>query len=556
MTYKNVFERLPKSFEKLSEPKIYVDCTKLLVPVVLEQLIKPKYIDDTCISENLNMDGKSSESIERVPYGSVIQSLTFEDLERILSNLEEISKNQKDENKYIDRKNPPKKLLTFDVVEQRLIEVLANVQRVNYQGKSQEELNSELLKAAQNGETQSVNSLIEAGAHVATKNASGDSALHLGAVKGHDDVVEVILNQGLDVDTRGSSKGSTVKLLLDRGARLELRNKADETAFQMILDKQMLITREFIIDRMIDEISENCYNEALEEYKIIQKIKSMLPSSVGLRDSIRSVRDRFKWGLGMFWFMLVRSFILEVILGTSLYFLDIYTDLQFTFYLFGQSERNFTAEIEKCTPEFHTSFAMTKKSCESGANFDPNSCLELVRSLKLKADECFVSDMRFEKSSDWNIVGIISACHCALPFIVSIITWMFCSNWRLCNRRSLLKFPLPFVTKMYQFHYTTKLFKCYTKDRRGEEDRSNFELSRGKLMSKIRNYEAAVNFSVLIEAAIESSFQFWLQINFLISTVIITITDGLVNWKDLLNWRLASICISLGTFSFACYNIK
>ena len=75
-------------------------------------------------------------------------------------------------------------------------------------------------------------------------------------------------------------------------------------------------------------------------------------------------------------------------------------------------------------------------------------------------------------------------------------------------------------------------------------------------MSKIRNYEAAVNFSVLIEAAIESSFQFWLQINFLISTVIITITDGLVNWKDLLNWRLASICISLGTFSFACYNIK
>ena len=514
----------------------------------------------------MNLDGKSSEKTGRVPDGSVKKSVTFKDLEQRLSNLEKVSKDQKDGNKDMDRKNPPKKMLTFEIVEQRLTQLEAP--RVNYQGKSQEELNSELLKAAQNGETQSVNSLIEAGADVATKDASGDSALHLGAFKGHDDVVETLLNQGLDVDTRGgeqrtalmaaamSSKGSTVKLLLDRGARLELRNKADETAFQMILDKQMLITREFIIDRMINEIPENCYNEALEEYKIIQKIKSMLPSSVGLRDSIRSVRDRFKWGLGMFWFMLVRSFILEVILGTGLYFLDLYTDLQFTFYLFGQSERNFTAEIEKCTPEFHTEFAMTKKSCEQGVNFDPNTCLELVRSVKLIAEECFVSDMRFEKSSDWKIVGIISASHLALPFIISIITWMFSSNWRLFKRRSLLTFPLPFVTKMYQFHNTRKLFQCYTKDRRGEEDRSNFELSRGKLMSKIRNHEAVVNLSVLIEAAIESSFQFWLQIIFLIPTVIITITDGLVNWRDLFSWRLASICISLGTFSYACYNIK
>ena len=70
------------------------------------------------------------------------------------------------------------------------------------------------------------------------------------------------------------------------------------------------------------------------------------------------------------------------------------------------------------------------------------------------------------------------------------------------------------------------------------------------------NHEAVVNLSVLIEAAIESSFQFWLQTIFLIPTVIITVTDGLVNWKDLFSWRLASICISLGTFSFACYSTK
>ena len=517
----------------------------------------------------MNPDGESSENIEHVPDGPAIQSVTFEDLERRLSNLEKLSENQKDGKKGNDGKNPPKKMLTFEIVEQRLtqLEDFANVPRVNYQGKSQEELNSELLKAAKNGE--SVTGLLQAGADVATKDeASGDSALHLSAARGHDDVVETLLHQGLDVDTRGaeqrtalmaaamSRKGSTVKMLLDRGARIDLRNETDETAFQMILDKQMLITREYIIDRMINDISGNSYDEALEEYKIIRKIKSMLPSSVGLRDSIRSVRDRFKWSLGMFWFMLVRSFILEVILGTGLYFLDLYTDLQFTFYLFGQSERNFTAEIEKCTPEFHAEFAMTKKSCEPGVNFEAYECLELVRSVKLIADECFTSDDRFEKSGDWKVVGIISACHCALPILVSIITWMFSSNWRLCNRRSLLTFPLPFVTKMYQFHYTRKLFKTYTKDRRGEEDRSKFELNRGKWMNKIRNHEAVVNLSLLIEASIESSFQFWFQTTFLIPTVIITITDGLVNWTDLFSWRLASICISFGTFAYAFYNIR
>ena len=525
----------------------------------------------------MNPDIKSLENTGIVPGGPAIQtkSVRFADVEQRLFNLEKTSKNQKDGNKDVEleafSKDQLKKTLTFEMIEQRLLqlEVLANVPKVNHQGKSQADLNSDFLKAAQKGETQSVTSILQAGADVATKDeATGDSALHLSAARGHDDVVETLLNQGLEVDTRGAeqrtalmaaamfSKGSTVKLLLDRGAKLELRNKADETAFQMILDKQMLITREYIIDRMINEIPGNCYDEALEEYKITQKIKSMLSSSVGLRDSIRSVRDRFKWGLGMFWFMLVRSFILEVIFGTGFYFLDIYTDLQFTLYLFGQSERNFTAEIEKCTPEFHSEFAMTKSSCEPGVNFDPYTCLELVRSVKLIADECFVHDKRFENSSDWIIVGIMSACHCALPIIVSIITWMFTSNWMLCTRRSLLTFPLPFVTKMYQFHYTKKLFETYTKDRRGEEDRSNFELSRGKWMNKIRNHEAVVNLSLLIEASIESSFQFWFQTTFLIPTVIITITDGLVNWTDLFSWRLASICISFGTFAYAFYNIR
>ena len=129
------------------------------------------------ISENMNPDGESSENLEHVPDGPAIQSVTFEDLERRLSNL--------DGKKGMDGKNRPRKMLTFEIVEQRLTELedFANVPRENYQGKSQEELNSELLKAAKNGE--SVIGLIEAGADVTTKDeASDDSALHLSAARG------------------------------------------------------------------------------------------------------------------------------------------------------------------------------------------------------------------------------------------------------------------------------------------------------------------------------------------------------------------------------------
>ena len=195
----------------------------------------------------MNLDRKSSENKESVPDGPTVKkSVTFEDVEQRLFNLEKVSQNQKDDNKDRDMegfgKSQVGNTLTFEMVEQRLsqLEALANVPKVNYQGKSRNELNSELLKAAQSGETQNVSSVLQAGADVDTKDeASGDSALHLSAARGHDDVVETLLDQGLDVDTRGAeertalmaaamfSRGSTVKLLLDRGARLDLRNKAD-----------------------------------------------------------------------------------------------------------------------------------------------------------------------------------------------------------------------------------------------------------------------------------------------------------------------------------------
>ena len=60
----------------------------------------------------MNPDGESSGNIKCVLDGPTIQSVTFEDLERRLSDLEKLSKHQKDSNKGMDGKSPPKKQLT------------------------------------------------------------------------------------------------------------------------------------------------------------------------------------------------------------------------------------------------------------------------------------------------------------------------------------------------------------------------------------------------------------------------------------------------------------
>ena len=96
--------------------------------------------------------------------------------------------------------------------------------------------NQELLEAAKTGDEASVIRLLEAGANVRTLH------LHLAALKGHENIVKIFIDHGIEVNSRGYKQRThliisanyghltTARLLLDSGADVELRASDGWTA--------------------------------------------------------------------------------------------------------------------------------------------------------------------------------------------------------------------------------------------------------------------------------------------------------------------------------------
>ena len=425
-----------------------------------------------------------------------------------------------------------------------------------------------LMRAAFYGHESTFNILLEAGADITCRDVAGDNVLHAAAAGGRDTIVKILLDRGLDIDSRDSedktplmiaasqAQGATVKLLLDKGARLDLKNSECKSGLQIILDQQLIGQREEILDSMM-KLFKNGYDEAKEQYTIKQKIKEVTSSSIVLRDCIKSLDKRFKWGSGKYWSMLFLHLFL-LISGLSFYVLDISTDLKFSLHLFNQSSRNFPNEEDACRPDFESKFQETIDNCQT--NFTLTKCLNLLQEAKTLGDGCFNKEQRFVSNpEEWSSAGIIAALHCAMPFLVSLIIWIIQNNFKICSIEKIMNVPVPIFSKIKNFHYTRKLFGVYTERRNSDKKRALNEINKIKWIETIQRNEAVVNLSHLIEATTEASFQFVFQTVYLMPTLFISFTaksQGLTNWTDLFQWKIVSILFSFGTFALTFYNIR
>ena len=178
--------------------------------------------------------------------------------------------------------------------------------------------------------------------------------------------------------------------------------------------------------------------------------------------------------------------------------------------------------------------------------------------VKKSGENCFEKEERFTESNDWNIAGIVCSFHCILPFFLQFILWEVLQIGKDCDLRAFSNLPLPFVTRVYKFMFDWELFKIYKQPRDKRDEETKYEEDKIKAIGKIDAYENIVNLSLIIEASVESSFQFFFQTVYVLPTIILSFTEvsGSFDWTDLFNWKTFSILLSFASFAWAFYTIR
>ena len=323
---------------------------------------------------------------------------------------------------------------------------------------------------------------------------------------------------------------------------------------QYIVDKELVQQQEKLIevlisiDKKLQEKKNEPDKDETTEDRVIKQIKLGLESSPELDALIKSVQRRFPWSK---WKIVGDSFLIlfyNIVIGIGFYILDLFTDIQFTLKMFEYFHKDFTEATTECRKDFTDIFEIAIVHCKEEMTSD-ELCLESLLNATNTGEECFHQEQRFDNPSEWWRAGTISALHCALPFLFALFIWgLLLRSYTNGFKRKIFRLPLPPFTKIYKSY-------CNIKENSSKDD-INKEQKKWKLELDIQ--AKIVIISMIIEAAIESGFQFWFQSIYLMPTLILSfIGIGVTtSWTDLFNWRLFSIAMSFYTFAWTFYNIR
>ncbi len=432
-----------------------------------------------------------------------------------------------------------------------------NIEEKNLDG------NTPLHIAAASENIEPLKYLIENGSKIEEKNLEGNTALHISVKSENENLIKYLMEKGSNIEEKNvegntplhmaavSDNETLVKLLLENGASSTqfMKNKDGKIPLELARHNKYIF-RTILIDFL---------NYALKSPKFSSNdFQDQLGSGVNLF----CLKRDFEGNKTLLEFLNDQGLVKE---REELIQLLIKID-QFRFKADGTSRSE--RRIIKILRAGMKPSRGLKESIDSVQDKYPWKNAKIAVKCTLSVVMCLLglalyasdiaTDWHFYSTLDQNdkAAKIATLVHIILPLAFSllvILALLFVKflpfNWYL-----FFKIPLPPFTKI---HKAIIECKSFANNKRKEE--ADYDTTNTKLIQEYDDQKNITTISMIIEASMESSFQFLFQGLFSLPTLVFSFLDiheGTLQMKDLVNWKHLSIVLSFLSFAFTSFNIR